>query len=277
MEGRQFNISKSILSDLNQKLSEEISETINDDVHVKSERKWENQNNLTVLKNHLEFMRSQYSDENSDITNLVEVQIGLAKFVDFYYINNYRKNRIIILVNSIVGYAATVLQHSITSNFSCAQHEDQACIGGGLGSRYISGSLTASNGDVISSVDAINFIMAPQHVILPRSTIIYRVINRTVNNPYGSYWMLDLPGNRKNWRSSLAVLTQWNKNNNYVQLSVPHDTYAWYGLAASQRVIDSNDKIQKCILPGGGEQLWIDPLRVQSMQNSCLIRNTNWL
>jgi len=92
-------------------------------------------------------------------------------------------------------------------------------------------------------------------VALKPGTKIYRVIDDS-SNPAGGYWTEKLPASRAEWRSDLAVRSDFNANGKYVEYTVPDGPglNVWRGETAAQPLPGSN-----FYYPGGGQQLWMPP------------------
>src|SRR6266850_2044416 len=92
-------------------------------------------------------------------------------------------------------------------------------------------------------------------VTLKPGTKIYRVIDDS-SNPAGGYWTEKLPGSRAEWRSDLAVSSEFNANGKYVEYTVPEGPglNVWRGATAAQPSPSSG-----FYYPGGGQQIWMPP------------------
>lgn len=200
-----------------------------------------------------------YYENNHDIYGLAEVQVGLAKYFDFYRIESlmFRGMRPFdSLVTKIVVLARDIWMSGQSQRPSlpysvCGKHEDNACVMASLGRRYEGADLIEEGWPPLPVKEAINFDSVPLAKILQPGVQVFRVIDQT-SNKYGCWWMLSLPKNRRQWRQEMAVLTIWNADNYYIQLTLDSPLHIWQGAAASQRIPKTN-----CILQGGGCQIWV--------------------
>ncbi len=203
---------------------------------------WKN----NVIKN----LNNILSNPQEDLPKML---IGLSKNLDYYsldWAHEEDKSKIVYLTTKIVIKSSKLL--SVTSNQNiikpCGQHEDDACVSQPLSPRQNFKTIHYSPPQ-LPVADAVNFCIGPQQ-FKANHILLMRIIG-SINNPYGSYWFIgNLPHTKKDWRSRFAVMEIWNKGTHYVTLKFSNS--GWFGYSSSQMVLS-----QKCILTGGGNQVWI--------------------
>jgi hypothetical protein len=97
-------------------------------------------------------------------------------------------------------------------------------------------------------------------IFIPEGEMLYRVVE-SVDQRIGSWWILGIPPDPKEWREGSAVLESWNKNGYYVEMKVPKGgIYTWQGKASGQ-VENDIEKAENSLgqyLEGGGWQIFVD-------------------
>lgn len=232
----------------------------------------------TSVLNHLKGLIDHYEKKKNKLSELAEIQLGLAKYFDYFslkWMTQQDQENLNELVTKIIFLSLKLIQPTWGHYLLCGKHEDGACWRGPLGHRFIpTGNLIINGWPILPFKDAINFLFIPKNIILPAGTELVRVIKENKNTPRGNWWILgNLPQTRKKWRSDYAVLEVWNPDDNYVYFELERSLPVWSGYAASQRVSEKG-KFLPCILKGGGEQIWLDPqhlplnLPIQKVPNS---------
>jgi hypothetical protein len=212
---------------------------------------------------------------------MCEFLVGLSKWFDYFSLDwtvprdRYKINS---LVNVIVSRSLKAITRfssvTIQQPLSCGQHADGACVISKMTNRC-SSQINHPLGYRLSlpKKEAANFKNKPRPIpmLIRGDTTVYRVIGNN-NRPDGLYWLRHLPQTLAEWRSSAAVLKSWNLDKYYVELILPKNTIVWCGLAASQKV-----KYAKCILIGGGDQLWLPPIIMRSLRRAISQKKlTSW-
>ncbi len=214
-----------------------------------------------------------YREEKHNEAGFAEVQVSLSKNLDYYsatWMNSSQLSRFNQLVSQIVSLSLQMITPFQAGTYVKCGCQDGACFEGPLGNRFKpTGDLIVKNWPILPAKDAVNFEFHPDIKRLYKGCRLYRVVGAN-NYDTGCWWILDaLPNNRTEWRSDLAVPISWNLNNYYVEFAVYEPLKVWMGIAASTRVPK-----EKCILKGGGVQVWIDP---NDLKNISLQRkSTNW-
>lgn len=213
-------------------------------------------------KNAFEYLDGIYKyyiktrDNQDNIFHYAEVQLGLAKSLDFLLPYDHSNNRhsVNVQMKNVVSLAYQIFQLHI--NQCVLDHEDGACLVGGLNyARLNRGSVKFKTWPKLPMVHALNFSGKTTPHILSAGTIVYRVIDDKIN--WQGHWWLEIkPKNLKSWRSESAVSKQWNKGRYCAEIIIEDDIYCWKGMAATQAVPKSK---AHCYLPGGEYQLWLDP------------------
>jgi len=220
---------------------------------------WQQPSVWKDVVNNLKDIREFYTKKN-DFIGYAEVQIGIAKYFDFYYtgwMDVGQCDKLKSLVSKIMSSAVVIKSsHSVRPISSCGAHEDGACVTGSLGKRFETKTDLTNNGwPNLPWEDAESFKIEPKNKALTKGTELFRIVGKK-NSPYGSWWIegKNLPQIKKYWRSKFAVLTSWNHDDYYVTFEVKDEALnVWKGDAASQKIPKKN-----CILKGGAEQIWID-------------------
>lgn len=216
--------------------------------------------NATIKKLVSKFKKIiKHYKSNDDIYGLAEVQVGLSKCLDFYVLdeintqNSDAFNRLITnIVITALDILATGKSTAASPFFTCGMHEDRACVQAQLGDRFITyDDIHHLDWPDLPVKDAVCFKSRPNSITLPEETKLYRILDAE-NKKYGSWWMISLPKNRREWRLKMAVLTTWNSDDHYVEFVLDNPLNAWQGIAASQKIPETN-----CILQGGGNQVWV--------------------
>nr|MCU0830376.1 hypothetical protein [Rhizobiaceae bacterium] len=99
---------------------------------------------------------------------------------------------------------------------------------------------------------------------------IYRIVGDG-SDPNGSYWTTDPPPlTEAEWRANSAVKNDWNGDGGYVEYTVPEgvEIPVWDGVVRAQRSSD-----RKGVLPGGGNQLFLDG---KLLPSGLPIKRTPW-
>lgn len=190
--------------------------------------------------------------KNENIFHYAEVQLGLAKALDFLIGADYQQTNVLAHVSNIINLAYQITYIHVKKCSSL--HEDGACLTGYMNHARVFSDFTFNKWPKLPLVQAINFSGKIIPEILPANTIIYRVFNSAItNSKKGNWWFENKPTTKKNWRSDYAVPSAWNNGTNYVQYTLDDKLLVWKGIAASQAVPNNN-----CYLTGGNYQLWVD-------------------
>lgn len=226
-----------------------------EDIEWKKPRVW-----MPIIKNIQN--NFDYYKRNDDILNYAQVQIGLARYLSFYYydwMSDSEKNTVVNFFSRIITSALKITLPSIKSG-KCGKHEDKACILGTLGRRMPCQDISRIGWPTIPKNDATSFASSPSNIILKPGDELVRVISKQ-NNPYGPWWMKrqNLPQTKTKWRSGFAVLRSWNTDNYYASFIVDRKLNAWQGKVASQKIPN-----RTCILEGGLQQIWIEPSHLKN-------------
>lgn len=200
---------------------------------------------------------------NENIFHYAEVQLGLAKALDFLIGVGYQNNsKVSLCVSNIVNLSYQIT--SIHVKRCSLSHEDGACLTGYMNHARVFSDFTFNKWPKLPLVQAINFSGKILPEILPANTIIYRVFNRVItNSKNGNWWFESKPSTKKSWRSNYAVPSAWNKGTDCIQYTLEDKLLVWKGMAASQAVPNNN-----CYLMGGNYQLWIDPTNLTNIDDA---------
>jgi hypothetical protein len=194
---------------------------------------------------------SYFEKQEHNWTNLcryAEAQLNLSKNLDFLLLAtkiNLSQGIIQKIVSASVGIVRTYYRKV------CGNHEDAACVVGGIS--YIN---RLSQQQDPTEDDAICFSGEIKEETINRSTTIYRIVSDQ-KFARGRWWLKNKPSNPRDWRSEYAVLKSWNQGGWCVEVTLNQGVKVWVGKAAIQVVPMSPDR---CYLMGGGEQLLITDL-----------------
>lgn len=165
----------------------------------------------------------------------------------------------------------------------CGSHEDRACVVAQPSSKHRIFKEEPYPDKNITCPLKINtdgcFVDKPNDIMLPRGSRMMRVVGPG-NKIDAPWWILShLPNSVKKWRQDFAVLCHFNDDNEYVEFTLTEDIPAWIGKAANQKVWWENklgNKVipnQKCILLGGGTQIYLNP---NDVPKNLIRKFTNW-
>ena len=159
------------------------------------------------------------------------------------------------LPEELLGKLDDAELEDLARRIETAAPPELGAVEGALGPRLPSAALGVPGWPTLPAKAAENFVAA-RPVTLPKGTKIYRIVDDAAR-PDGSWWSLDLPGSKAEWRSKYAVLEDFNKNGKYVEYVVTETEglRVWLGPAASQRVGSAPGWIQD----GGASQVWLPP------------------
>ena len=144
----------------------------------------------------LPYLETLIRNYNNDILTLAKFQIGLAKYLYFFYLGwagNKRKNienkvEEIVIQAYLIVEAQSPLTFPMSPFAQCIPpHEDGACKMMPLGKRCNTQKPLPdpSGGDDLPIIAAKSFLPDPYPVTLEPETLIYRIIG---NNPCGCWW-----------------------------------------------------------------------------------------
>lgn len=261
------------LFELTKKLISFLKMEIEKNYRKKVENPWDAPEIWKAITNNLFGLLSYYRNNDAEL-GLAEVQVGLAKYLDFYsikWMSDDDRKTLDDSVTRIVKIARDIIIQSGVGGSDtavCGMHEDGACVLDPMRSRFlIDTPLRMDRWPSLPEKDAANFKNKPQNILLAQGTRLYRVIG-IENTPYGNWWVLDnLPISKKCWRSDCAVLTAWNSDSHYTSFTVDEEMNVWVGAASSQRIPETN-----CILPGGAEQVWLGPENMQKIPSRLTVQ-----
>ena len=207
---------------------------------------------------------------------LARYQIGLSKYLDYYsfeWLDEKDHLELDRLVTKIVDMSFKIneVSHVSVTNFPpCdSKHDDGACETKQLGPRFYNkgNDLTYKQWPRLPKKDVVNFACKPNPIRLSKGTILFRIIEKGINNINGVWWIreTELPIVSKTvWRAGHAVRENWNKDNDCIAIKVPYHLYVWVGPAASQQASDT------CILSGGKEQVWVSQKDIHNLVKKSL-------
>ncbi len=129
--------------------------------------------------------------------------------------------------------------------------------------------------DILIREDFENFTDL-EATVLKKGTTIYRIIDEgtseATRKESNSYWALELPNSKTEWRKEFAVKDSWNDNGHYIKHKLEQDIKAWKGGVAGQAYEEVNGN--KFYLQGGNTQLFVKPKLITGDQIKP--RLTNW-
>lgn len=225
------------------------------------------------LAGKLEDLISHY---DNDQQGLARVQIGIGKWFDFALLKEarlifgeigYKKvDNVVMLALHLMGNSKNVL---LTP---CGNHQDQACVICAMGKRFSldpAKSVFQKKGwPDLPNRDAVCFINEPDNITLNSETRLFRIFDNYMSFDYGVWWMEAKPANRSIWRSKMAVMKEWNSDSYYKEIILASSLPVWKGKAASQQVPS-----KPCILPGGGDQVWLDTNMIADLIARAAVRS----
>jgi hypothetical protein len=214
----------------------------------------------SALQNYLRDMDESYK-EVGNFYAYAEVQIGLAKALDFLVDSNKMTTTLQNQVTKVVTAAYQLLQ---VFRKACTQnHEDGACLIGLINYVRVHSNFTLKTWPELPVPHALCFSRKIDPCILPKGSTIFRLIGKSKGtNKFGNWWLENRPKDRKSWRSDSAVSQQWNDGDQILEVTLDKELNVWRGTSASQAVAQSPTN---CYLKGGEFQIWLDPDAIKHM------------